>query len=34
MNDEEVMLLNPWLQAIVVVVVVVGKLLLNELDDE
>ena len=28
------MLLNPWLQALVVVVVVVGKILLNELEDD
>jgi len=31
---EEVMSLNPWLQAIAVVVIVVGKILLNELDDD
>ena len=28
------MLLNPWLKALVVVVVVVGRILLNELEDD
>ena len=28
------MLLNPWLKALVVVVVVVGRILLNEIDDD
>ena len=34
MKNGEVMLLNPWLKALVVVVVVVGKILLAELDDD
>ena len=28
------MLLNPWLKALVVVVIVVGRILLNELEDD
>ena len=28
------MLLNPWLKALVVVVIVVGRILLNEIDDD
>ncbi len=28
------MLLSPWLKALVIVVVVVGRILLNEIDDD
>ena len=32
--DKEVMSVSPWLQVLVTVVVVVGKILLNELDED